>query len=212
MRIYQDQDGVKYASVTTVLKYTETDEQIILNNLWRTYVPDCKQNVVLQEASDRGVYVHSQIENFYKTGVELDLLSIGITKERAKKLENELSEYKCLETEYFLFDESLKVAGTADAILSKDGTCFLVDWKTSKRSYSQSDADKKLLQLSAYVTLANNQGFDIQGAIIGNLNVTLKTRGFNWFYFDMPAITEAYKEFQERLLIFKEEYGSYLDD
>lgn len=141
---------------------------------------------VLNEAANKGTYVHNAIENFIQNDKELDLdiVMLGYQKEVSyaygsfkqwweniynKNINVLMQEYK-LVCPWF--------GGTLDLLIEINGKIYLLDFKTSNHS-----SYKYFLQLSAYkYILKYYNNIDIYGCGIIKLNK--KFVGFEEFIID----------------------------
>ncbi len=209
MRIYEI-DGKLYTSVTTILKYTESEEEQAYNNRWRQYKADCEQEAILEKASKRGDVIHNCLANWInKEPKSLEpLLEFGMNEDRQNLIEEDMRAFEWLASEQLVYSKTHKFAGTLDGLAKWDNKTVIVDFKTSNKTYTDYDASEKLPQLAAYViALEEIEDIKIDAVIIANLNCKLKTRGFTFFLFDYEQIMEAKLCFLSRLIEFRNNYN-----
>jgi hypothetical protein len=79
------------------------------------------------QASEQGTYLHEQIEKFYLDEKHEEPLEFSHFLDFAKD-HNFLNPYR---TEWRIFDEKFKIAGTIDFIAENNGNLEIYDWKRS---------------------------------------------------------------------------------
>lgn len=141
---------------------------------------------VLQEAADKGSFVHDSIEKFLKFSIEPDFNSVP--ESYRNQVYNAFNSFKywwdiIKKNSYNILMQEEKLicpwfGGTLDMLIEINGKVYLVDFKTSNHpSY------KYFLQLSAYrYMLFTEKGIAIDGVIILMLNK--KSIGINELLLD----------------------------
>lgn len=143
-----------YPSVTSILNYFPK------NKFFHSWLKDVGHNseIIASKSADEGTQVHDAAEKLL-LGQELNLLDEkGNTTHSLHvwKMILRFSEFwkKCtpelVTTEYHLFSDIHKFAGTTDIICKIDGKLWLLDIKTSNSLHTEHN-----LQLSAYATAWN---------------------------------------------------------
>mgnify|MGYP003633403197 CR=1 FL=1 len=138
-----------------------------------------------QTARVAGTKIHDQIEK-YCNGEEIEADEGDVALEQFLKWDL-LRNWNPYRTEWKIFDDDLKIAGTVDAVFEKDGEYVLVDWKRSKEIVRGNKFDccvhpelkhlpecnfvKYSLQLNLYkYILEKNYGLKISKVIILNIH------------------------------------------
>jgi hypothetical protein len=143
-----------YPSVSSILNYFPK------NQFFHSWLKDVGHNseIIAQKAAWEGTQVHNAIEHFLN-GNELSwidgdgnaLYGLEIWKMILKFAEFwNTHKPELIATEYHLFSDEYKFAGTADIICKIDGRIYLLDIKTSNSIHSSYN-----LQLAAYAQAWN---------------------------------------------------------
>merc|ERR1712078_138621 len=111
-RVYVDDEGNKYPSITTVLSILNKEAIIA----WRKRVGEEEANKISTRAAVRGTKVHDMIEKYIlnEDPGEPDLISVSNFKEVKPIIDERLS--KVYATEKRMFSKHLGVAGTVDCV------------------------------------------------------------------------------------------------
>lgn len=154
VRKYATPDGLKLASVTTILSATESKEKKAALANWRRSVGDKKAQEISTEASSRGTRMHKYLEDYVLTGVFSEPgsnpYSIQSNVMAKTILDQGLS--KCSEfwgTEIPLYFPSI-YAGTSDLAGIHDGQEAIMDHKQTNRPKKREYIDDYFVQLVAY--------------------------------------------------------------
>lgn len=145
---YKVSDDVYYPSVTNVL---QTINKGYGFDEWLKSVGH-NANLIVKKAQESGSKIHNAIERFWKDE--------KITPEFFEEEEwikmcnfanwaNELN-IEPIATETELFDDDMKIAGTADLVAKIDNQMFLIDYKSGNNIYTTSH-----MQTSCYVEMWN---------------------------------------------------------
>jgi hypothetical protein len=138
-----------------------------------------------QEARVAGTKIHDQIEK-YCNGEEIETEEGDVALDQFLEWD-EMRNWVPYRTEWKIFDDDLKIAGTVDAVFEKDGEYVLVDWKRSKEIVRGNKFDcsvhpalkhlpecnfvKYSLQLNLYkYILEKNYGLKISKILILNVH------------------------------------------
>lgn len=162
-------------SVTTVLKILAKPALVKWANMMgfkRKWVDN-----LLEESSDIGTNVHLMVECFLKQKYFIWFDTKYTSKNILKAYLNQfLNWYKKHTVEVILMEESLSCelfGGTVDFYGIIDGKKTVMDFKTSKSIYSS-----QFLQISAYVYMLEQQGYEVDQVAVLAINsgkVTYKT-------------------------------------
>ena len=148
-RVYVDDDGNKYPSITTVLSILNKAAIIA----WRKRVGEEEANKISTRAATRGTKVHDMIERYVlnQDPGEPDLIAISNFKDVKPIIDKNLS--KVYATEKKMFSKHLGVAGTVDCVGVWDGKDSIVDWKTSAKFKKKEWITNYFMQCSAYAIM-----------------------------------------------------------
>ena len=129
-RVYVDERGNEYPSITRVLSILNKDAIIA----WRKRVGEEEANRISTKASKRGTKVHGLIEKFIANeewNVDVNLLDLQVMKDVTPAIETSLSEVFAIEKK--MYSEHLGVAGTVDCVGIWNNKRSIIDWKTSRK-------------------------------------------------------------------------------
>ena len=148
-RVYVDNEGNKYPSITTVLSILNKEAIIA----WRKRVGEEEANKISTRAATRGTKVHDMIERYVlnEDPGEPDLISTSNFKEVKPIIDQNLS--KVYATEKRMFSKHLGVAGTVDCVGVWDGKDSIIDWKTSAKWKKKEWISNYFMQASAYAIM-----------------------------------------------------------
>ena len=148
-RVYVDDEGNKYPSITTVLSIL--NKEAIL--AWRKRVGEEEANKISTRAATRGTKVHDMIERYVlnEDPGEPDLISTSNFKEVKPIIDQNLS--KVYATEKRMFSKHLGVAGTVDCVGVWNGKDSIIDWKTSAKWKKKEWISNYFMQASAYAIM-----------------------------------------------------------
>ena len=150
-RIYIDDKGFEYPSVTTVLSVLENKGL----EEWRKRVGEEEANRVSKIATVRGEAVHKIFEDYlnnipsYQKGhmpatVSSFLQLKPILDQRVNNIHYQ---------EAPLYSKYLRCAGRVDCIAEFDGKLSIIDFKTSKREKEKNYISSYFMQTSAYAVM-----------------------------------------------------------
>jgi len=186
--------------VTTVLQATDPPEKAKWLSAWREKVGEEEADRIATEASERGTRIHSYVES----------LALGLEPkiETRDKHSWSLIEPEVKACERFLYIEkqmyhSIGFAGSPDAIAIHRGKLKVIDWKTSRKVKYRSGIESYLMQVSAYVNMANHM-FDLgikDASIIMACDTAKKVKIFDVEYDEIMVL---YRDFCVRLESFQE--------
>jgi len=148
-RVYVDDEGNKYPSITTVLSILNKEAIIA----WRKRVGEEEANKISTRAATRGTKVHDMIERYVlnEDPGEPDLISVSNFKEVKPIIDENLS--KVYATEKRMFSKHLGVAGTVDCVGVWNGKDSIIDWKTSAKWKKKEWISNYFMQCSAYAIM-----------------------------------------------------------
>jgi len=150
--------GTNLPSVTSILKKTQSEEDKAAIEAWKERVGHKEAERIKNEASSRGSFMHSYIEQFLLGKFNLDLLD---EENKSKKmaveiidngLKNKLTEIWGAEATVYYPG---KYAGTADCIGVYEGKETILDFKQSNKPKKEEYIEDYFLQIGAY-SLAHN--------------------------------------------------------
>ena len=170
MRFYETPELKYYASITTVLGNTMSEEKKQSLKNWQTSLGAAEAQKRSQHAADRGTAVHTLIERYLKKE-ELIQKNESFTQEQinmfnALKLKlNKIDEIWCQEEA--LYSDLLEIAGRVDCVGVYKGKECIIDYKTSSRIKSDKQIEDYRLQLCAYSIMHNEMfGTNITDGVI----------------------------------------------
>ena len=148
-RVYVDDEGNKYPSITTVLSILNKEAIIA----WRKRVGEEEANKISTRAATRGTKVHDMIERYVlnEDPGQPDLISTSNFKEVKPIIDQNLS--KVYATEKRMFSKHLGVAGTVDCVGVWNGKDSIIDWKTSAKWKKKEWISNYFMQASAYAIM-----------------------------------------------------------
>lgn len=209
-RFYR-RNGEYYPSVTSILNYFPK------NKYYHDWLKDVGHNsdIIAQKAAQEGTAVHKAIENLLLgkeivwvendgfTNYSLDVWKMILRfKEFWTKYKPEL-----IASEYHLFSDNHKYAGTADLILKLNKEIWLIDIKTSNAIHTSHE-----LQLGAYAVAWNETHSELvtrtgilwlKAATRGERKDSIQGKG--WQLKEIDDIANNFIMFQKIFDIFKME-------
>jgi hypothetical protein len=170
-RKYSTPDGLKLASVTTILDATKSEEKKKVLQEWKNRVGHANAQAITTEAAGRGTRMHKWLENYVKTGSTGDPgtnpYSIQSHKMAQSIIYQGLS--KCNEfwgTEVPLYFPKV-YAGTTDLVGVHDGDDAIMDHKQTNKLKKREWIDDYFIQLAAYAQAHNEvHGTKIRKGVI----------------------------------------------
>ena len=148
----------KLPSVTSIISATKSEEDKASLSLWKERVGNAEANRIKNEASSRGTFMHSYIEDFLRKRINESFFENNeqyknMAKEIIDKgIKGKLEEIYGMETTLY-FPE--KYAGTADLVGIYQGQETIIDFKQANKPKKVDYIQDYFLQLGAY-TLAHN--------------------------------------------------------
>ncbi len=144
-RVYYDQDGNRYESVTNVVGFV--DQKGLQE--WRDAVGEDVANYVSRKAMNTGTKMHNMVENYLynKKNTEKNLFAKAHF-ENIKPLLQPITNIRGLEER--LCSKELGLAGTADCIAYYGDNKAIIDFKTSSKQKKEEWIQKYFLQTTAY--------------------------------------------------------------
>lgn len=202
MRFYVTPEKRHYASITTVLGNTVSEEKQQSLKNWQNSLGTKKAAEVTKAAADRGTNVHLLIERHLK-GEDLQLHNFSISDRNsftALKLKLKSID-EVLGQEVSLYSDVLEVAGRCDCIGTFKGIPSIIDYKTANRIKSEKEINDYKLQCAFYAI-----GFMEQFDAEINQGVVLMTSAGGFpqeFRFTLedqyPLLIQRVDEFYEKL-------------
>ena len=149
-RVYVDERGNEYPSITRVLSILNKDAIIA----WRKRVGEEEANRISTKASKRGTKVHGLIEKFIANeewNVDVNLLDLQVMKDVTPAISASLSEVFAIEKK--MYSEHLGVAGTVDCVGIWNNKRSIIDWKTSRKWKKKEWISGYFMQSAAYAIM-----------------------------------------------------------
>tara|TARA_E500000178_G_scaffold305310_1_gene316732 strand:+ start:24491 stop:25165 length:675 start_codon:yes stop_codon:yes gene_type:complete len=150
-RHYEDPDGNKYPSITTVLSIL-SEEAI---QAWRARVGEEEANRISTQASTRGTKVHNIIEEYLKNNPDYLKDELPHNIQTFKDVQPILDECvtKIYRQEAPLYSKHLGVAGRVDLVGQWKGIDSIIDWKTSRKFKKKEWISSYFMQCAAYAIM-----------------------------------------------------------
>ncbi len=148
----------KLPSVTSILQLTKSEEDKASLENWKQRVGQEEANKIKTEASNRGTFMHSYIEDFLKGRINESFFE---SNEQYKNMAKEIIDKGIIGKleEIYGMETTLhypeKYAGTADLIGIYQGQETIIDFKQANKPKRRDYIQDYFLQLGAY-TLAHN--------------------------------------------------------
>ena len=163
-RVYVDEKGNEYPSITRVLSILNKDAIMA----WRKRVGEEEANRISTKASKRGTKVHGLIEKFIANeewNVDVNLLDLQVMKDVTPAIETSLSEVFAIEKK--MYSEHLGVAGTVDCVGIWNNKRSIIDWKTSRKWKKKEWISGYFMQSAAYAIMWEERtGMPIKNLVI----------------------------------------------
>jgi len=163
-RVYVDERGNEYPSITRVLSILNKDAIIA----WRKRVGEEEANRISTKASKRGTKVHGLIEKFIANeewNVDINLLDLQVMKDVTPAISASLSEVFAIEKK--MYSEHLGVAGTVDCVGIWNNKRSIIDWKTSRKWKKKEWISGYFMQSAAYAIMWEERtGMPIKNLVI----------------------------------------------
>lgn len=202
MRFYVTPEKRYYASITTVLGNTVSEEKQKSLTNWQNSLGVKKATEVTKAAADRGTNVHLMIERHLK-GEDIqsssfsasDVNSFNALKLKLKSIDEVWGQ------EVSLYSDTLEVAGRCDCIGTFKSVPSIIDYKTANRVKSEKEiADYKLQ--CAFYAIGFLEQFDVE--IEQGVVLMTSAGGFpQEFRFTLedqyPLLAKRVDEFYEKL-------------
>ena len=151
-RIYTTPEGLSYPSVTTVL--SQHNQQAITE--WRNRVGHETANRISRTAANRGTRLHKLAEQYIKN--ESFVLDNPIHKAMFESVRPYLDEIDNIRaSEYSMYSNYLRLAGTVDCIADFKGKPHIIDFKTSSKPKNRDWIHSYFMQASAYAIMAEER-------------------------------------------------------
>lgn len=151
-RIYATPEGLSYPSVTTVL--SQHNQQALVE--WRNRVGHEAANRISRNAANRGTRLHKLAEQYIKN--ESFVLDNPIHKSMFESVRPFLDEIDNIRaSEYSMYSDYLRLAGTVDCIADFRGRPHIIDFKTSSKPKRRDWIHSYFMQTSAYAIMAEER-------------------------------------------------------
>lgn len=135
--------GKWHMSITTLLDKCYPKGYALMQ--WMKNQPDAETADRLKnEAADRGTRVHEAIEKLIKNR-KISLVSVDkepiYSRDEYRMIQGFINWYReyrpeIIKTEFYCYDDTLKIAGRGDCLCTINGQLHYVDWKTSSGVYN----------------------------------------------------------------------------
>ena len=176
IRFYKTPKGNEYHSVTTVLSHMLSKQALID---WRERIGDEEADRILKFAGARGTHVHAVCEEHlmkYLQGNEIQekklppevldpFMKIKKVVDKNIKIVNN--------TEFQVYSDRMKTAGTCDVLCHFDGVPSVVDFKTSMKYKKEEWIDKYFYQVTCYALMV----YEIHKIVIPRIVIIIGTDG-----------------------------------
>jgi len=163
-RVYVDDSGNEYPSITRVLSILSKDAIIA----WRKRVGAEEANRISTKAAKRGTKVHGLIEKYIANedwNVDVNLLDLAVMKDVTPAISKSLSEVYAIEKK--MYSEHLGVAGTVDCVGIWNGKRSIIDWKTSRKWKKKEWISGYFMQSAAYAVMWEERtGMPIKNLVV----------------------------------------------
>lgn len=151
-RTYATPEGHTYPSVTTVL--SEHGREAIA--AWRNRIGAAEANRISNSAARRGTRVHKLAERYIKN--EEIVLDNPLHQDLFDRIRPHLDEIDNIRaSEYNLYSDYLRLAGTVDCIADYKGKPHIIDFKTSSKPKQRDWIHSYFMQASAYAIMAEER-------------------------------------------------------
>lgn len=151
-RTYATPEGQTYPSVTTVL--SEHGREAIA--AWRNRIGAAEANRISNSAAKRGTRVHKLAERYIKN--EEIVLDNPLHQDLFDRIRPHLDEIDNIRaSEYNLYSDYLRLAGTVDCIADYKGKPHIIDFKTSSKPKQRDWIHSYFMQASAYAIMAEER-------------------------------------------------------
>lgn len=97
-------------------------------------------------ASDDGTIMHKHIEDYYNG--KSNLKTKGKEYDQIRTFIKDHSHLRILKTEWRVFDDIIKFAGTIDAVFENNSGIYIYDWKRSKEIKKENQYETGMYELS----------------------------------------------------------------
>ena len=150
-RHYEDPEGNKYPSITTVLSILSEDAIAA----WRARVGEEEANRISTQASTRGTKVHNIIEKYLQNDDNFLEGEMPHNVQTFKDVQPILDECvtKIYQQEAPLYSKHLGVAGRVDLVGQWNGVNSIIDWKTSRKLKKKEWIKSYFMQCAAYAIM-----------------------------------------------------------
>jgi len=155
-------EGVTYPGVSTILKATQSPEQLRRLAQWRERVGAAEAQRVIQESTGRGTLLHKLTETHLKGEDTAAVLAEAPPEQAALVSEFWEQVHAVLPhldnpflIESVVFHPIGHYAGMVDLACYWEGEPVVIDWKTSRKPKQLAWVEDYLLQLTAYGSAIN---------------------------------------------------------
>lgn len=202
MRFYVTPEKRHYASITTVLGHTVSEEKQESLKRWQDSLGVKKAAEVTKAAADRGTNVHLMIERHLK-GEDIqtssfsaaDVNSFNALKLKLKSIDQVWGQ------EVSLYSNTLEVAGRCDCIGTYKGVPSIIDYKTANRVKSEKEIADYKLQCAFYaIGFLEQFGVEIEQGVVLMTSAGGFPQEFRFPLEDQyPLLEQRVEQFYEKL-------------
>lgn len=153
-RVYVDEGGIAYPSVTTVLSHGQDHSWL---EEWKSRVGEKRAEEISERSRVRGTRMHAALESALKgdrdhdRAAEFDGEAVLMARAMASALFPRMS--RVVASELMMRSKRLKIAGTVDNVSDFDEELSIVDFKNSRRVKQKEDIRGYFLQTCLYAMM-----------------------------------------------------------
>lgn len=160
-RWYTLPNGSRYASVTTMLSQTSSEDKKTGLQEWRNRVGENEANSIVARAAGEGTRLHAALEkvvtNRWSSFQQFQVMPNikALLNQMVPVLRAHVSVVHGSEVP--LYSETLKVAGRTDCICTWDGAYTILDFKRSNKTKKESYIQDYFYQATTYALMAEER-------------------------------------------------------
>ena len=205
MRFYENPEGLKYPSITTVLG--RRPDKVKSLKEWRVRVGNEQANKISGKAARRGTVFHNMVEDYLQNNIETideykqqNFLAYCMFGEAKSHLDECI--HKIILQETSMYSDKFEVAGRVDCIAEfNGGGLAVIDFKTTTMMKKREWMDDYFVQCAAYASMfEEHTGVPIPKVVIMMVSedgeIQILEENTTDFY---PSLQKAMKDFYENL-------------
>jgi len=202
---YRLEDGTRVPGTTTIIGRFKPSGGLI-HWAWKLGMDGKDYREVRDSAADVGTLAHEMMELHIKGFPITQVKTDGFTEEQVGLASEgygafvewwDATKITVQETETHLVSEKHRFGGTPDAIGMQGDVLCLLDWKTSRRTYSDF-----LVQVAAYRELSRENGRDVRKCHL--LRVGKEDGSFHHHYWPEQVLDRAWSVFRHMRWLYDE--------